>query len=155
MIPSDKKINGDILRPDGKQDFLFRISLKAVIFNDAGEILVVKENDRDWWDIPGGGMDHGESIKEALARELYEEVLLVGDFGYEAILAEDPHYLSDNELYQMRLIFLVKPSSFDFGPGIDAAEVKFMDLETLKNSDDWKERKNYEYAVLAKERLKL
>ena len=43
-------------------------------------MLVVKEAGRNWWDLPGGGMDHGETINEAIARELKEEVDLNGDF---------------------------------------------------------------------------
>ena len=68
----DEIVNGHITYADNpqRQDYLFRVSLKAVIFNEKNEILIVKESGRDWWDIPGGGMDHGESIKEALAREL-------------------------------------------------------------------------------------
>ena len=61
-------------------DYLFRVALKAVIFNDAGDILLVKESGRDWWDIPGGGLDHGESIKQGLSRVLFEEVGYNGDF---------------------------------------------------------------------------
>ena len=38
-------------------DCLYRISLKALIYNDVGQILVVKEIDRTYWDLPGGGMD--------------------------------------------------------------------------------------------------
>ena len=70
-------VNGYILYADDlqRQDYLFRVSLKAVIFNENDEILIVKESGRDWWDIPGGGMDHGESIKEALARELRKRFL--------------------------------------------------------------------------------
>ena len=81
-------VNGYILYADDlqRQDYLFRVSLKAVIFNENDEILIVKESGRDWWDIPGGGIDHGESIKEALARELREEVSLTGDFTYTTIL---------------------------------------------------------------------
>ena len=85
----NKLVNGHIFYEDSPQrhDYLFRVSLKAVIFNENNEVLIVKESDRDWWDIPGGGMDHGESIKEALARELKEEVSLKGDFTYKVILA--------------------------------------------------------------------
>ena len=32
-------------------DCLYRISLKALIYNDAGQILVVKEIDRTYWDL--------------------------------------------------------------------------------------------------------
>ena len=54
-------VNGYILYADDlqRQDYLFRVSLKAVIFNENDEILIVKESGRDWWDIPGGGIDHG------------------------------------------------------------------------------------------------
>ena len=64
---------------DRRTDYLYRISLKGLIRNDAGEVLVVKEAGRDWWDLPGGGMDHGEDIKFALAREMKEEVNMEGD----------------------------------------------------------------------------
>ena len=50
-----------------KTDYLYRLSIKGIIFNDAGEILFVKESGRDWWDLPGGGMDHGEDIETAIA----------------------------------------------------------------------------------------
>lgn len=66
-------------------DSLFRISLKAYIENDKGEVLVVKERGRDWWDLPGGGMEHGENVKEALARELKEEVGYEGEFSYDVV----------------------------------------------------------------------
>ena len=64
-----------------------RVSLKAVVVNPKGEVLIVKEAGRDWWDITGGGLDHGETIKGALTRELFEEVGYKGDFEYGAILA--------------------------------------------------------------------
>lgn len=31
-----------------KTDYLYRLSTKGIIFNDAGEILFVKESGRDW-----------------------------------------------------------------------------------------------------------
>jgi|GEM_PF-367442 len=136
-----------------RTDYLFRVSLKAVIFNDEGHVLVVKEHDRDWWDIPGGGMDHGETIRNALARELYEEVALTGEFEYETILAEDPRYNTTHNLYQMRLTFLVKPTVMQFEVGDDSDEILFIDPLTFKDSELITERKIYEYCEIAKKRL--
>lgn len=132
---------------------LFRVSLKAVIFNDKGEVLLVKEGSRDWWDIPGGGMEHGETLKDALARELYEEVSLEGDFAFETLIAEDARHQPAHDLYQMRITFLVTPKSLTFAAGSDAAEVAFFDPDMFKNSAIWTEQKIYEYCQLAKERL--
>lgn len=133
-----------------KNDYLFRISLKAVIFNEEGHVLIVKEHGHDWWDIPGGGINHGESIKEAIARELYEEVSLQGDFEYKTILAEDPRHSINHKLYQMRVTFLVKPENMTFEAGDDCAEIAFVDPANYENSEVITERLIFEYCQLAK-----
>lgn len=148
-----KDIHGAIVHKNsGRKDSLIRVSLKAVILDERGRVLVVKESGRDWWDIPGGGLDHDETIKQALARELKEEVSLIGSFEYETILAEDPHYLENHNLYQMRITFLVKPTVMNFEPGDDGDEVQFIDPVEYERSDLFTERKIFEYAQLAKNR---
>lgn len=148
-----KGIHGAIVHANsGRKDSLIRVTLKAVILDSKGQTLVVKESGRDWWDIPGGGIEHGETIKEALARELYEEVSLEGDFEYETLLAEDPRYLESHNLYQMRITFLVKPVVMTFKPGDDGDEVQFIDPLVYEKSDLITERRIFEYAQLAKSR---
>jgi len=129
-----------------KNDYLFRISLKALVRNEQGEVLVVKEVGRTWWDLPGGGMDHGESIQQALARELREEVNLEGNFDYDIIAVEEPAFLPQPKVWQIRLIFEIKPVRFVFSPGDDGDEIRFIDSAELKNSDNNAERKVYAYA---------
>jgi 8-oxo-dGTP pyrophosphatase MutT (NUDIX family) len=73
-----------------KTDYLYRISLKCLGRNEKGEVLVVKETGHDWWDLPGGGMDHGEDIKSTIVREMKEEVNLEGDFDFKIIDADEP-----------------------------------------------------------------
>lgn len=51
---------------------LFQIGVKALITNSEGEILLI-QNHKGYWDIPGGRMDNGESFMDTLARELNEE----------------------------------------------------------------------------------
>ena len=79
-------INGQLITHDSKgaikRDYLYRVSIKALIYNDAGQILVVKEDGRLLWDLPGGGMDYGETFESALKRELYEEVGYKGNLRY-------------------------------------------------------------------------
>jgi 8-oxo-dGTP diphosphatase len=149
-----KNVHGAIVHEgSGRTDSLIRVSLKAVILDERGRILVVKERGRDWWDIPGGGLDHGETIKEALARELFEEIALKGDFEYETLLAEDPHYLEGLNLYQMRVTFIVKPASMIFKAGSDGDEVQFIDAAEYEKSELWTERQIFKLSTLAKKRL--
>lgn len=109
-----------------KNDYLFRLSLKAIIVNERGEVLVVKESGRAYWDLPGGGMDFGENIQAALARELAEEVNMQGDFEYRVIDIDEPVFLKRVNVWQVRAIFKVTPEVMTFSVGEDADEILFV-----------------------------
>lgn len=46
----------------------------AIIMNEQGEILLHHRVDRDWWGLPGGGMEIGERLEDTARREVKEEV---------------------------------------------------------------------------------
>jgi 8-oxo-dGTP diphosphatase len=50
----------------------FRIGVSALIF-ERGEVLLALRRDIDWWNLPGGGMEIGETVEEAVCREVLEE----------------------------------------------------------------------------------
>lgn len=120
-------------------DSLFRISLKAYIENDKGEVLVAKEQGRTQWDMPGGGLEFGEDIKATLSREIEEEVGYTGDFTYAVIGVEEPHALLRG-IWQVRAVFKVIPETFDFTAGKESDEVKFVDPNEFEESDSGAER---------------
>jgi 8-oxo-dGTP pyrophosphatase MutT (NUDIX family) len=52
----------------------YRISAKALVLDEARtKFLVVREEDGRW-ELPGGGIDHGETPQEAIVREVKEEM---------------------------------------------------------------------------------
>lgn len=55
-----------------------RIGVRGIIYKD-GKILAVKHKSKDgapkdWWAVPGGGLDPGESLENGLRREMKEEL---------------------------------------------------------------------------------
>ena len=50
----------------------FRLGCFAVIFQ-MGKVLLCRRNDFDVWNLPGGGMEKGETVDEAVVREVREE----------------------------------------------------------------------------------
>jgi len=69
-------------------DYKIRLSSKGLFFNDQGELLLVKGRHpgssgvEEYWSAPGGGVEEGESLKEAVEREFLEET------GYHGQAAE-------------------------------------------------------------------
>ena len=61
----------------------FRLSSHAVITNEMGHILQLKQTYGDKrWGLPGGALEPGETIHEALFRECVEELGLEVEVTY-------------------------------------------------------------------------
>ena len=57
----------------------YRPNVGIVILNDSNKVLWAKRVAEDAWQFPQGGIDEGESLEEAMYRELMEEVGLSQD----------------------------------------------------------------------------
>jgi mutator protein MutT len=58
------------------------LGVGAMIFNNAGELLLMQrgqqaKNERGCWEIPGGTVEFGETMAQAVVREIKEELGVV------------------------------------------------------------------------------
>ncbi|MFJ2916655.1 NUDIX domain-containing protein [Streptomyces sp. NPDC087307] len=51
-----------------------RMAAGALFFDDADRVLLVEPSYKDYRDIPGGYVEHGESPMQACVREVHEEL---------------------------------------------------------------------------------
>ncbi|MGL4397524.1 MAG: NUDIX domain-containing protein [Hyphomicrobium sp.] len=56
------------------------LGAQACVIKDAAEVLLIRHTYRPGWHFPGGGVEKGEALEMALAREVAEEtgIILVG-----------------------------------------------------------------------------
>ena len=102
---------------DGREweipDAFYRISIKVLIKNPDNKLLVVQDTTNGTWEVPGGGLDHGETIEQTAKREIQEELgVVLTECENEPIaitLGEHP-----NNYPTLMLYYRGKLSSYDF-----------------------------------------
>jgi 8-oxo-dGTP pyrophosphatase MutT (NUDIX family) len=87
----------------------WRVSSCGILQNKAKSILFVRDETTSEWELPGGNVEPGETIEEAVIREFREETTIKIQVHAPMALAEDYYYhTGDKQGYRsLRLAFLV------------------------------------------------
>ena len=105
----------------------YRISAKALILDDQKRFLLVRE-ENGLWEIPGGGIDHGEHPIETIKREIIEEmgieVLDVNPTIQYFVIAK----ALDN-VWKSSVFYLTKLKNLEFTPTEECKEIRFFTKE--------------------------
>jgi 8-oxo-dGTP diphosphatase len=122
---ADKKIDG----------------VHAYCFCD-GKLVLVYAEKKGYWTPAGGGIESGESVEEAVIREVKEEtnmkVLKQKIIGYQEVFETDRIHI------QTRSICMVEPyGPFVSDPDGDITEIKLIDHADYKKYFDWGEVGDY------------
>ena len=87
------------------------VAVGAIVFNDDGEVFLSRRgpnatNERGTWEFPGGKVDYGERLQDALKREFQEEYDMVIEVG--ALLDVDDHILTDEKQHWVSTTYLAR-----------------------------------------------
>jgi putative (di)nucleoside polyphosphate hydrolase len=73
-------------------DVRYRLNVAAILRDGAGKILIGEREDRSGaWQFPQGGVDEGETLAQALNRELKEEISLAPS-AYKIVTSKGPYF---------------------------------------------------------------
>jgi 8-oxo-dGTP diphosphatase len=109
-----------------------RIRVAPIIVKDNALLLVRHvKGDRTYWLLPGGGVDYGETLGEALLREIKEETNLDAELG-ELVMANDS-IPPDGHRHVVNLYFTARVTGGEMRMGGDwnLAELRFVPFEEL------------------------
>lgn len=111
----------------------YRVSVKALVLDDSKRFLLVKE-DNGLWELPGGGLDFGESPQEGIKREIWEEMSLNVDY-----IEEHPSYffttINHKGVFIANVVYLAEMKNLDFTATPECVEVRFFSTKEVLQSD--------------------
>jgi 8-oxo-dGTP pyrophosphatase MutT (NUDIX family) len=92
-----------------------RDSVRVMVFDAGGRLLLLHTTDPaepargTCWELPGGGVDHGESINDSARRELYEETgIQIDDVGVCVAVVDGAFTFNGREYRQREHVFSVR-----------------------------------------------
>lgn len=126
-----------------------RRAVRAIVFDKDKRIALLYVTKKDYHKLPGGGMEEGESIIDALTRELLEEIgCLVNNIREIGIIEE---YRNKFELHQLSYCFMADIAGekgaphFDEGEIMEGFEPQWMSVEdAIKILEDEIDMEDYE-----------
>lgn len=119
-----------------------QVGVKVLLKNPDGKFLLIRRSSDKYqavqqkWDIPGGRIDPGTSLRENLARELMEETGLTMTSEARAVAAQDI-FATDQDRHIVRITYVGtaegQPKLSD--EHTDYQWVTFVELKQLDNLD--------------------
>src|SRR5262245_15689970 len=120
------------------------IGVGAVIWNKNHELVLIrrgKEPRRGEWSIPGGRLEWGETLHDALLREVREETGLIVEIGalIEVVDAISRNPAGEVIRHYVLVDFVTRWVGGELCAGSDAAEARWVPYASLSEYSLWSE----------------
>ena len=111
-----------------------QVGVKVLLRNPEGEVLLLRSREgyassKPLWDIPGGRIDPGTSLRENLERELLEETGLALVSQPRLIAAQD--IMPGDDRHIVRLTYIASGEGTPVLDGVEHTEYRWVAFEEL------------------------
>lgn len=108
-------------------EHFYRVSVKGLILDETRKKFLVVQEDNRLWELPGGGLQHGELPQDCLRREIKEEMHLETTW-----VADNPsffltfHKQVDTGYWLANILYETKLTNLAFTPSDECIAVRFV-----------------------------
>ena len=112
---------------------IMAVAAMGILYNEEKGLLLEKRTDTGEWCTPGGAIELGESLEDALKREIKEETNL--DIANSKLfdIKANVHmvYPNKDEVYYTDVVYEINEFFGDLKSDGESTELKFFDLDNL------------------------
>ncbi len=125
--------------PDATKARWLRPSVSAMLLNSHGQMLLQRRSDNGRWGLPGGSVEIGESVTDAIRREVLEETGLEAEVVRLVGVYSDPtfqvvRYGDGNVVHYISSFFLCRVLGGELRTCEETLELCFFDPAALPES---------------------
>ena len=125
--------------PDATRATILRTAVSAIVTDRDGRILLQRRSDNGRWGVPGGGVEIGETVRDAVVREVREEtglsvevVRLIGVYSDPAF--QVVRYPDGNVVHYVSLFFQCQIRGGELATCDETLELGFFEPRDLPGS---------------------
>ncbi|WP_280456770.1 NUDIX hydrolase [Nocardia carnea] len=112
-----------------------KVAVSALVQDDRGRVLMIRRSDNDLYAIPGGGLEAGETVTQAVEREVFEETGITVQVRELVGVFSNPHHViafDDGEVRQeFSICFRAVPISGTVRTSSESKEVDWVAPQRL------------------------
>lgn len=120
---------------------MFKVGIFAIIFDLQKKVLLCHRRDHDLWNLPGGGLEKGESPWEGVIREVKEEV------GLEVEVARLQGVYSKPQADEIVLSFICNKIGGKINLTDEADEIRYFKIEDIPTNTSPKQVERIKDAI--------
>lgn len=112
---------------------IMAVAAMGILYNEENGLLLEKRTDTGEWCTPGGALELGETLEEALKREVKEETNLdiVNPKLFEIKANVHMVYPNKDEVYYTDIVYEINEFYGDLKPDRESVELAFFPLHNL------------------------
>ncbi len=110
----------------------YRVSIKGLILDETRTKFLIVQEENGLWELPGGGLEWGESPQDGLRREIQEEMGLQVTY-----LHPHPCYFITEknlkgDLWIANVLFEIEVQDLNFVPSEECVAIQFVGAEEVQ-----------------------
>lgn len=107
------------------------IGVDAAVFDEDDRILLIQRADNQRWAMPGGLAEIGQTLPEAVLRELWEEAGLRGTVKRVMGIFDGKKWGTQARVHLVHVVFQVECRGLSPSPGTEALQARFFSADDL------------------------